>query len=516
MGEFFERLDGLADIESAKEGARVWLERAAFLFLLVTFAAAPHSIAATQTAWILGMLAWIIRIPLRPRVRFRFGWIDAALWGFFLWSVVSSLVSYEPLVSIDRLRGVVVFLIFYFVLYNVRTRRAAAAAAFVMIGSCMINVLWMPVERLIGRGVEIQGVAANSPLAKPGLIEGDTILDVNKRKVRTPEEVLAGIESSETAKVSFYRPDWELTIDVKRADLLTGTGPLERLGIAGWKTSHNWRSHGFYGHYTTYAEVLQLIGSLTFGLLIAALASWGFGQKSDDVLPAEKASRRTAILLFLALAATGFALLLTVTRGPQIGFVISCGLVVLLGLGRKWFAAAVLVMLPIAIGGLVFLQQSRRTDFLDSKDESTKYREMMVRDGLRLWRESPRHIVFGVGMDSIQKHWEEWGLFDKGWQPMGHFHSTPIQLLVERGLPALLLWLAIVAIYAWTLLRWLRRYRSDNWRSIGIVLGTLGGLAGFVASGLVHYNLGDQEVAMVFFILMAIGVRMATAGQRAA
>jgi O-antigen ligase len=135
---------------------------------------------------------------------------------------------------------------------------------------------------------------------------------------------------------------------------------------------------------------------------------------------------------------------------------------------------------------------------------------MMARDGLRLWGESPRHMVFGVGMDSIQKHWEEWGLFDKGWQPMGHFHSTPIQLLVERGLPALLLWLAIVAIYAWTLLRWLRLRGSSDWPSLGIVLGCLGGLAGFVVSGLVHYNLGDQEVAMVLFLLMGLGLKIAS------
>ena len=38
----------------------------------------------------------------------------------------------------------------------------------------------------------------------------------------------------------------------------------------------------------------------------------------------------------------------------------------------------------------------------------------------------------------------------------------------------------------------------------GIILGCFGGLIGFFTSGLVHYNLGDSEVAMVFYLLMGI------------
>ena len=128
-------------------------------------------------------------------------------------------------------------------------------------------------------------------------------------------------------------------------------------------------------------------------------------------------------------------------------------------------------------------------------------------------------------------------MFDGGRMPLGHFHSTPIQLLVERGLPALLLWLGVLGAYGWMLLNALRRVRagpfnplstirkpqlkapvatapgSDLWVSRGILLGCLGGMVGFFTSGLVHYNLGDQEVAMMFFLLMGLGVR--TAGLRA-
>jgi uncharacterized membrane protein YuzA (DUF378 family) len=48
-----------------------------------------------------------------------------------------------------------------------------------------------------------------------------------------------------------------------------------------------------------------------------------------------------------------------------------------------------------------------------------------------------------------------------------------------------------------------------DWRTLGILLGCLGGMIGFFSSGLVHYNLGDSVVAMIFFLLMGLSVRVA-------
>ena len=516
MQGLLKKLDDLARIETENVSTR-WLERVAFVFLILMLVSAPHSIAATQTAWITGMFVWVVRLFFRPRVKLKFGAFDLALWSFFAWSAVSSLASYEPETSIDRLRGTALFLIVYFVIYNLRNLRAVYFAAFMLIFSCMVNVVWTPVQRLIGRGVEIHGVRPESPLAKALLREGDTLLTADGIKFYIPEEFTARIEQNEVTKIKAYRPDYELTVDVKRADILSGANALEKLGVDSWKKSRNWRSKGFYGHYTTYAEVLQLIASLVFSLLVSAFAA----------VPRRR--KEIAILAF-CMAAICLALLLTVTRASQLAFMISAAAIVVVGLGRKWIWRAAVIGLPVAIIGLLFLQQSREVGFFDAKDESIKYRQTMWRDGIRIWTESPRHFVVGVGMDSIQKHWQEWDLFDKGHQPMGHFHSTPVQLLVERGLPALILWLIILGIYARTLWRGLRKV--EEWGSVrveeksatishnpllpysptplnrGILLGCFGGTIGFCASGLVHYNLGDQEVAMVFFVLMGLGVKI--------
>lgn len=547
MHTYLEILDGLA---GSTDGSRavVWLERVAFVFLVLMVVSSPHSIAATQTAWLTGMFAWMISVVLRWRSgtlrheNYKPRSLHIALWLFFFWSVITSLTSYAPDISINKLRGAAVFLIFYFVFYNVRNRKAAHFLAFSLIVSCMVNVLWTPVQRLIGRGVEIHGVAAESPLAKALLVEGDTLLEANGKKLRDPADVLAAIESNEITKIKFYRPDFEFVVDVKRSDLLAGSDAMSQLGFSSWKKSRNWRSSGFYGHYTTYAEVLQLIASLVMGLFIASIG-WlrrgasekgrGEGEKeiretgdegqetrdegresADQPLPVPPSPflpfSRSPLLLF-TLAAMSLALLLTVTRASQLAFMISAAIIVLAGLGRKWLFAAGAVALPIVIIGLLFLQQSRQVGFFDTKDDSIRWRQTVWHEGFDLWTSSPRNFILGVGMDSIKRFAPEWHMFDDGRLNMGHFHSTPLNLVAERGLPALLMWLAILGIYARTLWQSLNpRSKIQDPRSRGILLGCLGGTIGFFSSGLVHYNLGDQEVAMMFFLLMGIGIRVTT------
>lgn len=532
MQTLLDRLDLLAGVETSDK-LIAWLERIAFVFLVLMVLAAPHSIAATQTAWLTGMFAWFVSAVLRWRAGVRLitpgpRALHIALWAFFAWSVITSITSYAPDISINKLRGVAVFLIFYFVIYNVRNARAAHFLAFALIGSCMVNVLWMPVQRLIGRGVEIHGLAPDGPLAKALLWEGDTLLEANGKKVRTPEDVVVAIEANDVTKVKFYRPDFEFAVDVKRADLLAGSDALARLGVTSWKKSRNWRSSGFYGHYTTYAEVLQLIASLVLGLLVSLISVVFLpprrshaeqGDKTQETrderrLVSPRLPFSLSPLLLFCLAAMSLALLLTVTRASQLAFLISAAVIVLVGLGRKWLLIAVAIGLPVVLVGLIFLQQSRQVGFFDPNDDSIKWRQTVWREGFELWTSSPRNFVLGVGMDSVKRYAPEWHMFDDGRLNMGHFHSTPLNLVVERGLPALLLWLVILGIYARSLWRASNpKSKIQNLKSKGILLGCLGATIGFFISGLVHYNLGDQEVAMMFFLLMALGIRAASTSQ---
>jgi O-antigen ligase len=270
---------------------------------------------------------------------------------------------------------------------------------------------------------------------------------------------LAGeIEKNETTKIEFYRPDFYFTVEVKKADLLNGNNSLEKLGIQSWKKSHNWRSQGFYGHYATYAEVLQLIASLVFGVFIALFSREKIiAFRKNSNLPRRRVT--ASLLLFFCLCLMSFALLLTVTRASQLAFMISAFSIVILNGNRKMILGLTAIALPVALVGLFFLQQSREVGIFDKQDESINYRETVWREGVNLWTENARNFTLGVGMDSIKRYAGEWRLFDDGKLPMGHFHSTPIQLVVERGFPALLLWLWILFIYARTLIRGITNYK---------------------------------------------------------
>lgn len=530
MRNFLQKLDALARLETGNNLAK-WLERVAFLFMILMFAAAPHSIAATQTAWITGMFVWLVRLFVKPRPRFVRTALNIALWLLFIWTAITSIFSYDSATSLNRLPKALLFLIFFYVVNLVRTKRAVALLASLLILSCMVSALWSPVERIIGRGVEISNLAPDSPLALATMRSGDTLLKVNDKKIKTPDDLLSEVERGELSKVTFYRPDYYLTVDVWRKNLLNGEGAFGKLGFDGWKRSRNWRSAGFYGHYTTFAEVLQLIAALAFGLFIAHLlrrkdeiiadgTRKGFLNKLTASIKLPFLPFAFSPLLLFCVAAMAFALLLTVTRGSQLGFLTATTAIVFLAGNRKMVLTLAAVILPLALLGAFFLQQSRQVGFFDTQDESTKYRQTVWREGTNLWTASPRNFLLGVGMDSVQKYAKEWHLYDDGRLPMGHFHSTPIQLLVERGLPALLIWLWILWIYARILLKALNRnsqfsdsedenHQSLNWRERGILLGCFGGLVGFFVGGFVHYNLGDSEVAMVFFMLMGLGVSLA-------
>lgn len=496
------RIDVLNSIEG-ESGAALWAERLSFLFVFLMVLAAPHSIAATQSAWILAMLFAVIRSFLKPRRGFKLSLLAVLLIAFFIWSALSSAVSYAPDISIDKLRGVSLVLVFFLIVRVVRTRAAAIFLALALVFSAMAAMLWTPVERIIGRGVQIYDFSG-SAFDQIGLQEGDVLLKVEGKKVGSLAEVKQIIfekPNEPQFKALISRADAMTNVEIPRERIRDAATPEESLGINRWTRSRNWRAAGFYGHFTTFAEVLQLIASLTFGLFIAAVR---FGRGKDESAPFSFWERnRPAIVFGVCLAFMSFALLLTVTRASQLAFLISSGVIVLLNRNRKLIFVTAALLIPAAIIGLIFLQSMRRVSFFDSKDQSTTWRQTVYREGFELWTKSPRNFVFGVGMDSVKRFVKEWHLFDDGRLPSGHFHSTPLQLVIERGLPALLIWFAILGVYARSLWRGLRAPQISPIEK-GILLGAFGGLCGFFLSGLVHYNLGDGEVATVFYLIMGL------------
>lgn len=476
------------------------------LFLIALFA--PHSIAATQSAWGLGMVLWLLRFAFFPRPRLFRSPVDYALLGFFLLSGLSGVFSYSPILSIGKMRAASLFTIVYLVSQNVGTIRIARWLAWSLIGSAMIGVILTAGQFAVGKGVKIEGIKPESPLAKANfrtrtvsqltpITNGDIVWEVDGQRVDTPEEVATALAAGERlAKVRIYRVEWTPELEVPRGQLLTGTNALEQLGISGWSRGRDWRATGFFGHWVTYADVVQLIASLALGLFLALTR------------------KRSLIGLALVVSTVGlvFALGMTVTRAAWIGFAVSTLLMLALSVKRRTLLIAAGLAIPLVLASVVFLQQQRGVGFFDRKDQSTSWRETVWKEGFQLLLSNPRHLLVGVGMDSIKGHWRQWGLFDQGRLPMGHMHSNPLQIALERGVPALIVWLTLLGIYGWLLIRVVRVYEpsdndshSDNFPR-GLALGALGGLVGFFTSGLVHYNWGDSEVVTVFYFIMGLSL----------
>jgi O-antigen ligase len=493
-------------------GPAAWLERATVACLFLHAVAAPHSIAATQTAWLLAMLFWVARLCLRPRPPLFSTPVDPWLLGFFVLTFLTALTSYNPEVSIGKLRAASLFTVVYVASQNVRDARVMRALTLALVASCALGLVYTFGVYARGRGVKIRAMTAESPLRAVGLLEGDTVLSVDGVPVRSPSEVLRRIEregpapreralrlpdgtvacrwDEHLACVRVYRAEALPAANVARDSLPRGGTAAARLGILSWTRGRDERASGLYGQYQTYAEVLQLVAALALGLLVSLR---------------RKLSWKGALL---GLAVAGFvgALLLTVTRASWAGFLAAAFTVALVGASRRTLLVTAALALPLVVAGLLVLQQKRQVGFIDTKEGSTSWRLLVWREGAEVLLSKPRHLLVGVGMDSLKRRWREWGMFDRGRQPWGHLHSTPLQIAFERGVPALLLWAAWLFVYGRMLWRLARGGAGGDWVARGLALGALGGLVGFVSAGLVHYNFGDSEVVQVFYLIMGLAL----------
>jgi O-antigen ligase len=171
---------------------------------------------------------------------------------------------------------------------------------------------------------------------------------------------------------------------------------------------------------------------------------------------------------------------------------------------RAAVGAAVLVVLSI---GALAVWRTRAEGALALRDASASLRLQVARVAFERSLSRP---LFGHGMDAARRHWQEWGFPGTH---MLHTHSTPLQLVFERGFPSLLLWLWLMLAF------WLAAARAERmWRESGeegahgLALGVTGALAGFLASSLVNYNFGDAEVALLLWWMMGATVRMKDEG----
>lgn len=446
---------------------------------------APHSIAGAEMGLAVVGIGWAARLIITRRTGLSRSALDLPLLLFLGWTVVSAVFSEEPRISLAKLQSILVFLLFYFT-HSILTRRTCVLLAVLMIVSGVAGVGGSIFDRLSGRGVMIEELASESPFHELQMGAGDAVWRVNGQRISSVTEIDEAIRQSSTGKrlpVSIIkqgehgeRPGFIVTEEMKARPSPSGvksSGPTHRFRASAWTR-----------HYETFSETLQILAQLALGLALAHLQ--------------RKESSRSYI--YLALAAASLLVLgiaLAAMRTVLVAFGIGAAVIVWRATrGRTRLVVAAALALVLALGALA-VWRTRTPGALRLEDHSASLRWQVARVGLS---RVTLHPIFGHGMDAVKKHWTEWGFPGTD---MIHMHSTPLQIAFERGLPALVLWLWLLASC------WLMAARAEKlFRSFtdanhhGLLLGATGAIAGFFCSSLVNYNFGDAEVALVFWWLM--------------
>ena len=451
---------------------------------------APHSIAGAEIALALVGIGWLLRFVVTRSTGIRRTPLDLPIWLFVGWTVLSSIFSAEPGISIPKLQSILVVLLFYLAQSLIR-RRAAVLIVVLLFTSGAVGVIWSIVDLTRGRGVMIEELSAESPFHELELGAGDAVWRVGEVRVYSVQEIDEAIRRQKTGErlsVSIImkgehgeRPGFIVTDEMKARPSPSGiksNGPTHRFRASGWTR-----------HYETFSETLQILAQLALGLSLAYIK--------------RRSSRAIIYLLLATTSLLSIGIVLTAMRTALIALAIGAVIIALRATrGRARLIVVASIVLVLGIGALA-VWRTRAHGALMLEDSSSTLRWQVARTGAS---RIMLHPLFGHGMDAVKNHWTEWGFPG---QDIIHLHSTPLQVAFDRGLPALILWL-------WMMITcWLMAARAEKtFRDFtgafrhGILLGATGAIAGFFASSLVNYNFGDAEVILVFWWLMGTVVAL--------
>lgn len=248
------------------------------------------------------------------------------------------------------------------------------------------------------------------------------------------------------------------------------------------------RITGFMGHWMTLSGelmmVLLVIGSKVFFARDRAGVPW---------------------IVAAAVPATA-ALGLAWTRSMWLGTL--CGAVYLLWFWKKWALAA----LPVLIAGLLIANplgiRERAVSALqphEGKTDSNAHRAELRRIG---WEMIKAHPWLGVGPEQVWRQYRNYIRPDMpppdASQYYGHLENDYVQYAAERGVPATL---ALLWMIAWALFDFARALRrlpvdaEERW----VLHAVIAAILSVLVSGFYSWNLNNSEMLATFLAVMGCG-----------
>ena len=252
------------------------------------------------------------------------------------------------------------------------------------------------------------------------------------------------------------------------------------------------RVKGAVGHPLTYGGQALLVASLATAIAIRCDGRWRAGA-------------------LLTLGAILPALAGTYTRSAWIGYI--AALVVIVAFTRARWLAGVAGGLAALVSVLPGAYRARAFSIFDPQNPWNRERVHMWEAGTRMFRDHP---LTGVGLQDLHPLYERYKSAG-AIEPAGHLHSVYVQVAATMGIAGLVALVFLVTGLVRAASRAIRRYRKAPTPGArfgaAISLGVSAALAGFFTSGLMEWNLGDEELLDLLCVL--VGIAFAAASSQA-
>ena len=468
-----------------------YLSTAIYFFFGLFVILLAWSMKGARYAWIAAFYIWLASLFVERKRPFPQP-LTLPLLAFVMLSGLSCALSYDPYLSWPHMK-LVCWMILVGILFAQNLQRLSQVRTLLvlLLLSAATVAGFTAWQYIRGTGMKVQSIPTDSALYRAGIRGEDVLTSINGQSLHSREDLskaAATVSSDGIVPLRYLRGQpimHEQTFIRAGAILPELRNPQLVLVLA--KPP---RAQGTFRNWGILAEVLMPIACLAWALMLGTPSRNRLGQIFYAVM-------------FLAILATIFA---TQTRAALSGALAGC-MVVLFFMSPKrariWLVSALLIL---AIGAAAWIQHKRGLRWIDTRDPGTQYRLLMWQDGTRL---ALQHPFFGVGMETIQNHWEEWNIrgfaiYKRFW----NFHSDYVQLAAERGLLTLAAWLWFVVAYLIYLQRLLPRLRQRTHFGWAVAAGILGGFIAFLFNSLVESSLGDDSLVMLLFFSFGVAVAM--------
>lgn len=248
------------------------------------------------------------------------------------------------------------------------------------------------------------------------------------------------------------------------------------------KTGEYYHAVGLFDHHLTYGNSLILILLVGIGLV------------------AVTGLKRMSLLYGAATCLGTVALVFSYARSAWMGF--AAGIAAFaFAMGRRFMVGALIAMLLLA-GGSSALSTSVRERL------ATAFSVAWNLERIAIWTTTVKmirdHPTFGIGGGNFRALAQEYRFgYNIHWTSRAHAHNSYLQVAVENGFPGLMLFAGLLAALFFRMVIGANQIQNNRRRRL--LYAIIAGHVAFGVSSLFQHNLGDAEVAMTWFLLIAAG-----------